>query len=162
MQRAAGETCRIHTVLQKGVSILLFKVRKWGKKDNVKRSGNNSFFVRKIENWFSERLPRMGAKKKLVARILKSEPLILKSKPLIFCPLKTRPAGAGDQWPFGRISVCLRVPKMRTKRRHAPREHYVKANTTYNIRLPVYHPYIIMCILRVRAGGRQQIKNALP
>ena len=90
MQRAAGETCRIHTVLQKGVSILLFKVRKWGKKDNVKRSGNNSFFVRKIENWFSERLPRMGAKKKLVARILKSEPLILKSKPLIFCPLKTR------------------------------------------------------------------------
>ena len=32
----------------------------------------------------------MGAKKKLVARILKSEPLILKSKPLIFRPLKTR------------------------------------------------------------------------
>ena len=31
-----------------------------------------------------------GAKKKLVARILKSEPLILKSKPLIFRPLKTR------------------------------------------------------------------------
>ena len=90
MQRAAGETCRIHTVLQKGVSILLFKVRKWGKKDNVKRSGNNSFFVRKIENWFSERLPRMGAKKKLVARILKSEPLILKSKPLIFCVPETR------------------------------------------------------------------------
>ncbi len=58
----------------------------------------------------------MGAKKKLVARILKSEPLILKSKPLIFCPLKTRPAGAGDQWPFGRISVCLRVPKMRTNK----------------------------------------------
>ena len=58
----------------------------------------------------------MGAKKKLVARISKSEPLILKSKPLIFCPLKTRPAGAGDQWPFGRISVCLRVPKMRTNK----------------------------------------------
>jgi hypothetical protein len=32
----------------------------------------------------------MGARKKLVARILKSEPLILKSKPLIFRPLKTR------------------------------------------------------------------------
>jgi hypothetical protein len=32
----------------------------------------------------------MGANKKLVARILKSEPLILKSKPLILCPLKTR------------------------------------------------------------------------
>jgi hypothetical protein len=32
----------------------------------------------------------MGAKKKLVARISKSEPLILKSKPLIFFPLKTR------------------------------------------------------------------------
>ena len=32
----------------------------------------------------------MGAKKKLVARISKSEPLILKSKPLIFSPLKTR------------------------------------------------------------------------
>ena len=31
----------------------------------------------------------MGAKKKLVARISKSEPLILKSKPLIFHPLKT-------------------------------------------------------------------------
>ena len=132
MQRAAGETCRIHTVLQKGVSILLFKVRKWGKKDNVKRSGNNSFFVRKIENWFSERLPRMGAKKKLVARILKSEPLILKSKPLIFCPLKTRPAGAGDQWPFGRISVCLRVPKMRTKRRYALGQPAHKSNKHVN------------------------------
>ena len=132
MQRAAGETCRIHTVLQKGVSILLFKVRKWGKKDNVKRSGNNSFFVRKIENWFSERLPRMGAKKKLVARILKSEPLILKSKPLIFCPLKTRPAGAGDQWPFGHISVCLRVPKMRTKRRHAPKQPVHTSNKHVN------------------------------
>ena len=132
MQRAAGETCRIHTVLQKGVSILLFKVRKWGKKDNVKRSGNNSFFVRKIENWFSERLPRMGAKKKLVARILKSEPLILKSKPLIFCPLKTRPAGAGDQWPFRRISVCLRVPKMRTKRRYAPGQPAHKSNKHVN------------------------------
>ena len=31
-----------------------------------------------------------GAKKKLVARILKSEPLILKSKAHIFPPLKTR------------------------------------------------------------------------
>ena len=31
----------------------------------------------------------MGAKKKLVARISKSEPLILKSKPLIFHPVKT-------------------------------------------------------------------------
>ena len=59
-----------------------------------------------------------GAKKKLVARILKSEPLILKSKPLIFCPLKTRPAGAGDQWPFGHKTVCLLAPKMQTKRRH--------------------------------------------
>ena len=53
----------------------------------------------------------MGARKKLVARISKSEPLILKSKPLIFCPLKTilktapecrqntdnPPAGAVDQ-----------------------------------------------------------------
>ena len=90
MQRAAGETCRIHTVLQKGVSILLFKVRKWGKKDNVKRSGNNSFFVRKDENCVSVFYTRMGAKKKLMARISKYEPLILKSKPLIFCPLKTR------------------------------------------------------------------------
>ena len=44
-----------------------------------------------IGNWFSERLPHMGERKKLVARISKSEPLILKSKPLIFCPLKTRP-----------------------------------------------------------------------
>ena len=31
----------------------------------------------------------MGARKKLVARILKSEPLILKFKPLISAPLKT-------------------------------------------------------------------------
>ena len=30
-----------------------------------------------------------GAKKKLVARILKSEPLILKSKAHIFCPVKS-------------------------------------------------------------------------
>ena len=42
----------------------------------------------KNENRFSALFTRMGAKKKLVARILKSEPLILKSKPLIFCPLK--------------------------------------------------------------------------
>ena len=42
------------------------------------------------ENWFSARKPHMGARKKLVARISKSEPLILKSKPLIFRPLKTR------------------------------------------------------------------------
>ena len=47
------------------------------------------FQVRKIENWFSERLPHMGDKKKLVARISKSEPLILKSKPLIFHLVKT-------------------------------------------------------------------------
>ena len=31
----------------------------------------------------------MGTRKKLVARISKSEPLILKSKPLIFRPMKT-------------------------------------------------------------------------
>ena len=49
------------------------------------------FRARKDENWFSARLPHLGERKKLVARILKSEPLILKSKPLIFCPLKTRP-----------------------------------------------------------------------
>ena len=96
----------------------------------------------------------VGAKRKLVARISKSEPLILKSKPLIFRPPETRPAGAGNQWPFGRISVCLRVPKMRTKRRHAPREHYVKANTTYNIRLPVYHPYIINNVYSSGSGRR--------
>ena len=59
-------------------------------------AAKRAFRVLKIENWFSVYLPRMGAKKKLVARILKSEPLILKSKPLIFCPVKTRPAGAGD------------------------------------------------------------------
>ena len=46
--------------------------------------------MRKIENWFSVIKTHTGVKKKLVARILKSEPLILKSKPLIFCPLKTR------------------------------------------------------------------------
>ena len=42
-----------------------------------------------------------------MARILKSEPLILKFKPLISAPQKTRPAGAGDQWPFGHKTVCL-------------------------------------------------------
>ena len=46
------------------------------------------FQAGKNENWFSARSPHMGAKKKLVARILKSEPLISKSKPLFFCPLK--------------------------------------------------------------------------
>ena len=54
----------------------------------------------------------MGTRKKLVARISKSEPLILKSKPLIFCPLKTRPAGAGDKWPFGHKTVCY-MPRKR-------------------------------------------------
>ena len=83
-------------------------------------AGGRPLRVRENGNWFSERLPHMGERKKLVARISKSEPLILKSKPLIFCSLKTRPAGAGDQLPFGRISVCLLAPKMRTKRRHAP------------------------------------------
>ena len=76
------------------------------------RAGKRAFSGRKSENWFSERLPRMGAKKKLVARISKSEPLILKSKPLIFCPVKTRPAGAGDQWPFGHKTVCY-MPRKR-------------------------------------------------
>jgi len=71
LRLAAGATCRIHTVLQKGVHTLLFKVRKRGKKDNVKSYGNDSFFVRKIENWFSERLPRMGANKKYKAHISK-------------------------------------------------------------------------------------------
>ena len=83
-------------------------------------AGGRPLRVRENGNWFSERLPHMGERKKLVARISKSEPLILKSKPLIFCSLKTRPAGAGDQLPFGRISVCLLAPKMRTKHRHAP------------------------------------------
>ena len=69
--------------------------------------------MRKNENWFSVCLSHMGAKKKLVARILKSEPLILKSKPLIFCPLKTRPASAGDQWPFGHKTVCYMPRKCR-------------------------------------------------
>ena len=64
------------------------------------------FPVRKNENWFSAHLPHVGAKKKLVARISKSEPLILKSKPLIFCPLKT---------------TLKHAPKMRTKRRHRSR-----------------------------------------
>ena len=32
----------------------------------------------------------LGANKKLVARISKSEPLILKSKAHIFCPMKTK------------------------------------------------------------------------
>ena len=90
MQRAAGETCRIHTVLQKGVSILLFKVRKWGKKDNVKRSGNNSFFVRKDENCVSVFYTHMGANKKYKAHISKYVGHILKYLRHIFCPLKTR------------------------------------------------------------------------
>ena len=76
------------------------------------RAEKRAFQVLKIENWFSERLPRMGEKKKLVARILKSEPLILKSKPLIFCPLKTRPADAGNQWSFGHKTVCY-MPRKR-------------------------------------------------
>ena len=82
-------------------------------------AGKRAFQVRKIENWFSERLPRMGARKKLVARISKSEPLILKSKPLIFCPLKTRPAGAGDQWPFGHKTICYMFRKCGQKSRAA-------------------------------------------
>ena len=57
----------------------------------------------------------MRARKKLVARILKSEPLILKFKPLISAPQKTRPAGAGDQWPFGHNTVCLYARKTQTK-----------------------------------------------
>ena len=82
-------------------------------------AGKRAFQVRKSENWFSERLPRMGAKKKLVARISKSEPLILKSKPLIFHPVKTRPAGAGDQWPFGHKTICYMFRKCGQKSRAA-------------------------------------------
>ena len=47
----------------------------------------------------------MGEKKKLVARISKSEPLILKSKPLIFHPVET---------------ALKHALKMRTKHRHTP------------------------------------------
>ena len=49
---------------------------------------NVRFQVWKSENWFSACFTHMGAKKKLVARISKSEPLILKSKPLIFSLLQ--------------------------------------------------------------------------
>ena len=45
---------------------------------------------KKVKTDFQRIYTHMGAKKKLVARISKSEPLILKSKPLIFCPMKTR------------------------------------------------------------------------
>ncbi len=59
----------------------------------------------------------MGAKKKLVARILKSEPLILKSKPLIFHPAET---------------ALKHAPKMRTKRRHAPGQPVLSSNKHAN------------------------------
>ena len=81
------------------------------------RAEKRAFQVRKIENWFSERLPRMGEKKKLVARILKSEPLILKSKPLIFHPVET---------------ALKHSPKMRTKRRHAPGQRVHTSNKHVN------------------------------
>ena len=77
-----------------------------------KSGAKPTFPVRKNENLFSMRLPHIGARKKLVARISKSEPLILKSKPLIFCPLKTRPADAGNQWSFGHKTVCY-MPRKR-------------------------------------------------
>ena len=81
-------------------------------------SAKTGVFGAEIGNWFSERLPHMGAKKKYKAHISKYVRPILKYLRHIFCSLKTRPAGAGDQRPFGRISVCLLAPKMRTKRRH--------------------------------------------
>ena len=51
--------------------------------------GKRHFEAGKIENSFSLLFTHVGARKKLMARISKSEPLILKSKPLIFCSLKT-------------------------------------------------------------------------
>ena len=48
------------------------------------------FPVRKIENWFSVRKPRVGAKKKYVPCFLKYVPCILKYLRPFFCPLKTR------------------------------------------------------------------------
>ena len=61
-------------------------------------SAKTGVFGAEIGNWFSERLPQMGERKKLVARISKSEPLILKSKPLIFLPhenpFENRPGNA--------------------------------------------------------------------
>ena len=74
-------------------------------------AGKRAFQVRKIENWFSVCKPHVGANKKYVRHILKY-------KAHIFRPLKTRPAGAGDQWPFGHKTICLLAPKMQTKRRH--------------------------------------------
>ena len=59
----------------------------------------------------------MGEKKKLVARILKSEPLILKSKPLIFHPVET---------------ALKHALKMRTKRRHAPGQPVHSSNKHAN------------------------------
>ena len=91
MQRAAGKTCRIHTVLQKGVSILLFKVRKWGKKDNVKRSGNNSFFVRKDENCVSVFYTHMGANKKIQGTYFKICLTYFKISQTYFLPIENPP-----------------------------------------------------------------------
>ena len=71
----------------------------------------------KSENWFSAVLAHMGAKKKLVARILKSEPLILKSKPLIFHPVET---------------ALKHALKMRIKRRHAPGQPVLSSNKHAN------------------------------
>jgi len=49
----------------------------------------------------------MGAKKKLVARILKSEPLILKSKPLIFHLPETRLRNARKMQTYSDMAFVL-------------------------------------------------------
>ena len=56
-----------------------------------------------------------GAKKKLVARILKSEPLILKFKPLIFRPLKPVQLMPVTNGPSGTIPFAYIPSKTRPK-----------------------------------------------
>ena len=78
------------------------------------------FGVRKSENWFSARLPHMGAKKKYV-------PCILKYVRPIFCPLKTRlkmlmkmPTNADTALLFEKRCLVFAPPS--TRNRHTGQE----------------------------------------
>ena len=100
----------------------------------------------KNENRFSALFTRMGAKKKLVARILKSEPLILKSKPLIFRPLKTRlKTGGAESGVFmvqnekSRTVRVAAVPAFRVSRQ---RGQFFAPNVTFMPRLMFMLPLL--------------------
>ena len=102
-------------------------------------AGKRAFPGRENENWFSVRLPRMGAKKKYVRCILNYVRHISNYVGHIFCPVKT---------------ALKHTQKMRTKYGHAPRCAAPNGATPGN------HPCRGgLCVDNLRVRGECTLKN---